>query len=98
MKTRVRVEAQVEAFVKSLAPEPRQKLRAAIKGLGDGRGRIKSLEGNLAGYSRLSIAGYRVIFIERAERGERIVDCVFAERRALVYEIFVHLLTEQTGS
>ncbi|HEX3889365.1 MAG TPA: hypothetical protein VHX90_00825 [Verrucomicrobiae bacterium] len=98
MKTKVSVEAQVESFVKSLAPEPRQKLRAAIKGLADGRGSVKSLEGNLAGYSRLSVAGYRVIYKERAERGERIVDCVFAERRALVYEIFVRLLTEQTGN
>lgn len=98
MKTKVRVEAQVEAFVKSLAPEPRRKLRAAIKGLADGRGRVKSLEGNLAGYCRLSVAGYRIIFKERAERGERIIDCVFAERRALVYEIFVRLLTEQTGN
>jgi mRNA-degrading endonuclease RelE of RelBE toxin-antitoxin system len=98
MKTKVRVEAQVEAFVKSLAPEPRRKLRAAIKGLADGRGRVKSLEGNLAEYCRLSVAGYRIIFKERAERGERIIDCVFAERRALVYEIFVRLLTEQTGN
>ena len=98
MKTKVRIEAQVEAFVKSLAPEPRRKLRAAIKGLAHGRGRVKSLEGNLAGYCRLSVAGYRIIFKERAERGERIIDCVFAERRALVYEIFVRLLTEQTGN
>ena len=35
-------------------------------------------------------------FKERAERGTRIIDCVFAERRALVYEIFVSLLAEQT--
>ncbi|MGB8356641.1 MAG: hypothetical protein WCD79_22275 [Chthoniobacteraceae bacterium] len=95
MKTKVRVETQVEAFIKSLAPDPRKRLRLAIKGLVDGRGDIKSLEGNLAGYSRLSIMGYRVIFKEHAEHGIRIVDCIFAERRALVYEIFTSLLVEQ---
>ena len=95
MKTKIRVESQVEAFLKSLAPGPRRRLRLAIKGLATGRGDIRALEGNLAGYSRLSVAGYRVIFREWSERGVRIIDCVFAERRALVYEIFVSLLAEQ---
>lgn len=96
MKAKVRVEEQVEDFVKSLAPDPRKRLRLAIKGLADGRGDIKYLEGNLADYCRLRVAGYRVIFKERAERGSRVIDCVYAERRALVYEIFARLLTEET--
>lgn len=95
MKTKIRVEAQVEAFVKSLAPDPRRRLRLAIRALAEGRGDIKSLEGTLAGYCRLSVTGYRVIFKERFERGVRVIDCIFAERRALVYEIFTRLLTEQ---
>ncbi len=96
MKAKVRVEEQVEAFVKSLAPDPRKRLRLAIKGLADGRGDIKSLEGNLVDFCRLRVAGYRVIFKERAERGLRVIDCVYAERRALVYEIFARLLTQET--
>jgi mRNA-degrading endonuclease RelE of RelBE toxin-antitoxin system len=95
MKTKIRVEEQVEAFVKSLAPDPRKRLRMAIKGLADGEGDIKALEGNLGGYSRLRLAGYRVIFKERSDRGTRVIDCIFAERRPLVYELFVGLLTEQ---
>jgi mRNA-degrading endonuclease RelE of RelBE toxin-antitoxin system len=95
MKTEIRVESQVEAFVKSLAPDPRRRLRLAIKGLANGRGDIKFLEGNLAGYGRLSVSGYRVIFKERSDRGTRIIDCLFVERRALVYEIFVNLLSER---
>ena len=95
MKAKIRVESQVEEFVKSLAPDPRRRLRMAIKGLAAGRGDIKSLEGNLAGFSRLSVTGYRVIFKEWAKPGMRVVDCVFAERRALVYEIFAGLLAEQ---
>jgi mRNA-degrading endonuclease RelE of RelBE toxin-antitoxin system len=95
MRTKVRVEAQVEAFVKSLAPDPRRRLRLAIRGLAGGHGDTKALEGSLTDYCRLSVTGYRVIYQERAERGVRILDCVFAERRALVYEIFARLLTEQ---
>jgi mRNA-degrading endonuclease RelE of RelBE toxin-antitoxin system len=96
MKTEVRVATQVAEFVQSLAPDPRRCLRQAIKGLARGQGDIKRLEGNLAGYSRLGVAGCRVIFQERSERGVRIIDCIFAERRAMVYEIFVRLLAEQT--
>jgi mRNA-degrading endonuclease RelE of RelBE toxin-antitoxin system len=97
MRTRVKVESQMESFVKSLAPEPRRRLTQAIKGLAEHRGDIKRLEGKLRDYSRLRVAGHRVIFNERAERGERIIDCIFAEKRALVYELFVQMLSESPG-
>jgi hypothetical protein len=67
----------------------------AIKGLADDHGEVRPPEGSLAGYGRLRLAGYRVIFKERTARGVRVIDGIFAERRALVYEIFVRLLTEQ---
>jgi mRNA-degrading endonuclease RelE of RelBE toxin-antitoxin system len=94
MKTRVMVEAQVETFVKSLAPEPRRKLTIAIKALADDKGDLKRLEGKLEGYIRLRVTGYRVIFKERFEKGERIIDCIFAENRSVVYELFIRLLSE----
>jgi mRNA-degrading endonuclease RelE of RelBE toxin-antitoxin system len=94
MKTKVLVESQVEAFAKSLAPQPRRRLIRAIKALAKDQGDVKQLEGKLAGYSRLRVAGLRVIFHERSERGERILDCVFAEKRALVYDLFIRLLSE----
>jgi len=68
VKTKIRVEAQVEAFVKSLAPDPRRRLRLAIRGLADGRGDTKSFEGNLADYCRLSVTGYGVIYKQPSER------------------------------
>lgn len=37
------------------------------------------------GYSRLRIGAYRIIF---AYGAKRVVECVFAERRSLVYEVF----------
>ena len=98
MKTKVRVEAQVETFIKALAPEPRRRLRLAIRALADDLGDLKPLEGSLAGFSRLRIQGYRVIYMERIERGARIIDCIFAERRSLVYELLEKLLVEQAGA
>lgn len=98
MRAKVKVECQVESFVKSLAPEPRRRLTVAIKALAHDRGDVQRLEGKLEGYSRLRVAGHRVIFCERAERGERIIDCVFAEKRAIVYDLFVRLLSESIGS
>lgn len=97
MRTRVSVESQVESFVRSLAPEPRRRLTMAIKELARNRGDVQRLEGRLEVYSRLRLAGHRVIFCERAERGERIIDCVFAEKRAIVYELFIQLVSEGVG-
>jgi len=98
MRTKVKIAFQVETFVKSLAPKPRRRLTVAIKALAQGHGDIERLEGTLAGYSRLRVAGHRVIFSERSENGERIVDCVFGEKRSLVYELFIRLLSERPGA
>jgi mRNA-degrading endonuclease RelE of RelBE toxin-antitoxin system len=94
MRTRVRVSSQVVEFVKALAPEPRRRLTRAIKGLSDDEGDRKNLEGKLEGYARLRVTGYRVIYKALSEKGERILDCVFAENRAVVYELFLKLLSE----
>jgi len=94
MKTSIKLGAQVEQYVKSLAPEPRGRVTAAIKGLAKNQGDIKQLEGRLQAYSRLRIAGHRVIFRESAKRGERLIECIFAEKRSLVYDLFIRLLAE----
>ena len=88
MRTRVKASEQVEAFVKSLAPEPRRVLTRGLKELAHGKGDIKQLEGALEGFARLRVAGYRVIFTSRSEDGQRLIECVFAERRAVIYELF----------
>jgi mRNA-degrading endonuclease RelE of RelBE toxin-antitoxin system len=98
MKTKVEISDQVLNFVRSLAPEPRRSLRLGLRGLEDGRGDIKQLEGDLAGWCRLRITSYRVIFRYEMEESQRVARCVFAERRELVYELFAeamrHLLEE----
>ena len=98
MKTKVRIESQVEAFVKSLAPEPRRALRQGIKSLVEHRGDTKRLEGRLSGFHRLRVGHYRVIYAERFEKGSRVVECVFARERAVVYDIFLQLRMEELSS
>lgn len=97
MTTRVKVTPQVEAFVKSLAPEPRRALRQSIKGLGQNKGDVKRLEGKLSGYHRLRVGHYRVIYAERFEAGTRFIDCIFAKERAVVYDLFLQLYVEEFG-
>jgi mRNA-degrading endonuclease RelE of RelBE toxin-antitoxin system len=53
------------------------------------------LEGKLAGWRRLRVGGYRVLYKESAEGGTRVVNCVFANHRSVVYEMFAQLLADQ---
>ena len=88
MKTRVDLAPQVEEFIRGRAPEPRRSLRSALRGLEAERGDIKALEGELNGFWRLRVGEYRVIYTIEVVAGERVVRCLFAERRALVYAMF----------
>jgi mRNA interferase RelE/StbE len=81
----IKLSQQVIEFIQSLPPEPRHQLRLALKGLAKGQGDIKELEGPLANYSRLRVSGYRVILFYRMPNT---IECIFAERRSIVYEVF----------
>lgn len=89
--TKVQISAQVADFVRRLPPEPRVRLRLALKALGRGKGDIEALEGPLDDYCRLRVDRYRVI-LAYAPGG--VVQCVFAERRSIVYEVFAVALRE----
>lgn len=95
---KVELSEQVLNFVRSLAPEPRRTLRQGLRDLEQERGDIKPLEGELASWCRLRVKSYRVILRYETVAGQRVARCVFAERRALVYELFAeaikHLLEE----
>lgn len=98
MKTRVELDPQVAAFVRSLAPELRKRLRAGLRGLEQEKGDLKQLEADLDGYTRLRVGGFRVIVRFYAEGGRRTARCVFAERRPVVYELFSEILRSESGS
>jgi mRNA-degrading endonuclease RelE of RelBE toxin-antitoxin system len=92
MTTRVLVGERVKSYLESLSPEPRRKLWRAIKGLSQGKGDIKQLDGRLAPYLRLRVERMRVIYDQRAVKGERRLVCFFAEHRATVYSVLEQLL------
>ena len=87
---RVEISDQVRRFVRSLAPDPRKELRAALRELSHERGDIKHLEGPLRDYLRLRVRDFRIIF--QYSRQRRVIECVFAERRDLIYEVFEKLI------
>ena len=62
--------------------------------------RIKALEGDLAGYYRLRIRSYRVIFAYRGTKrpGPPEIDCLFCEHRSVVYEAFAAMAAGDPGS
>ena len=90
---RIKLSQQVADFVRGLAPEPRRQIRLALK-LSRGKGDIKALEGPLSEYWRLRVGSYRVILFYRSPN---LVECVFAERRSIIYEIFAEALHEKLG-
>jgi mRNA-degrading endonuclease RelE of RelBE toxin-antitoxin system len=84
--------AQVVDFVRRLPPEPRQRLRRALRELGRERGDIKTVESPLDGYCRLRVGGYRVVFAY----GKRdSIECIFAEQRSVVYELLLERLRDR---
>jgi len=92
MKTKVRVGTQVESFLRILAPEPRRRLRLAMKDLADDKGDLKLLEGKLSGFWRLRTGKIRVVFDVKAIGGTRVIFCFYANYRSLVYVILEQLL------
>lgn len=90
---RVEVSDQVVAFVRSLSPEPRRRVRLALRRLADERGDVRDLEGPLRGFSRLRVGPYRIVFARAAEPGRSpCIRCLFAERRDTVYAVFSDML------
>ncbi|MBU0677980.1 MAG: hypothetical protein KJ626_07665 [Verrucomicrobia bacterium] len=89
---RIELSPQVADFLRSLAPEPRKQLRAALRDLAKDKGDILELEHPLDGFHRLRTGRYRVVFYYIIEKNKRGVRCVFAERRELVYELFSDLV------
>jgi mRNA-degrading endonuclease RelE of RelBE toxin-antitoxin system len=86
---KVEVSEQVLGFVRCQAPEPRRRLKLALRHLADERGDIQPLEGSLRGYRRLRVGPYRIIFAVTAASGAATVaHCLFAERRDVVYAVF----------
>src|SRR3989442_1161736 len=97
MKAKVLWSLQVEKYVRSKGPEPRRALWREVKALAEWNGqedpsRIRHLEDDLSGYSRIRCKGERVIFRQDFEAGGRVIKCLYAGERKTIYETFQELL------
>jgi len=79
---------QVADWLRSLPPEPKRRVRAALKGLEHWQGDIKALRGELDGFYRLRVGGYRIVY--RLTTGE-VIRLDYADTRDVVYEAFRRL-------
>jgi len=84
---------QVAEWLSRLAPEPKRRLRAALKKLETWREDIAPLHGELEGFYRLRIGGYRVVFRVMLRQ---MIRLEYADTRDVVYEVFrqLRLLSE----
>lgn len=80
--------------MRAQAPEPRRQLRRALRDLTRERGDLKPLEGPLQDYYRLRVGSFRVVL---RYASAKTIDCVFAERRSIVYEVFESVFADRLG-
>jgi mRNA interferase RelE/StbE len=85
MSYRVQVREQVWKCYARLGPQERRAVKRAVLQLADERGDIRALRDRLEGYYRLRVGSYRVVF---RYLGGRIIECVYMNDRALVYDVF----------
>ncbi len=88
---KLKISDQVVAFVRKQAPERRKALRAGLDELAKGHGDILPLEENLAGFWRLRIGRFRIVF---DYEDSTTIRCIFIEERRLVYEVFASMLKQ----
>ncbi len=89
-RNKVTLAEQVISYQRSRHPEARRALKTALAGLAYGRGDIKALEDDLAGFYRLAVGSHRIIFA--VEDGN--IRCIYAEQRQMVYALFAARLRE----
>jgi mRNA-degrading endonuclease RelE of RelBE toxin-antitoxin system len=86
---RILASEQVQAWLASLPPETKRRVRAALRDLAKGKGDIRALHGELAGWCRLRVGGLRIV--HRHLPG-KIIQLDYADTRDAVYENFLHRL------
>jgi mRNA-degrading endonuclease RelE of RelBE toxin-antitoxin system len=70
----------------------RRIFKRALAGLKNEPGDMKALGDNLADFYRLRIGAFRVIF---RHQPRRVIECVYANRRGLVYDVFEREMIER---
>ncbi len=75
---------QVRDFMETLGMEDARKLKRALSELSKEKGDIAALHPPLDGFYRLRVGSYRVIFCFSPGK---VVECVYANHRSIVYEV-----------
>ena len=81
---KVLVSEQIIARLRTLHPEHRKAVRVGLRQLAKGAGDTKELAGPLAGFYRLRIGRYRIVYRYQ----ENHIEAIFLEQRSIVYELF----------
>ena len=92
MKTRVTLDDQPLKFIRQQAPGSRRALREALHAVEAGRRFPEPLEGQLEGFYKLRVAGYRMVLQAVPGGSGPGFRVIFAERRNVVYVLFSQLL------
>lgn len=82
------LQEEVLDYMRTLAPQPKQALRRAIRDLAEEVGDILPLTNELDGFYRLRVGRYRVIFRYENVNGQRRIVCIYIAQRKWVYEVF----------
>ena len=90
---------QVQTWLAGLPPEPKRRVRAALRGLLASSGSLdtKALRQELEGFHRLRVGDHRIVYRLKTSR---IIILEYADLREVVYETFKRLraLRESQGS
>ena len=81
---KVLVSEQILGRLRTIHPDHRRDIRTALRDLAKGRGDVKELAGRLAGFYRLRIGRYRIVYRYR----DKHLEAIFLEQRSIVYELF----------
>lgn len=81
---KVLVSGQVLDRLRTLHPDHRRDVRTALRELAKGRGDVKELAGRLAGFYRLRVGRYRLVYRYK----DKHLEALFLEQRSIVYELF----------
>jgi len=79
----VKTSDEVRAFLRSLAPEPRRKVLAALDRVEAGAAKIEALEEPLENFYKIKAGQYRVICVVDGNT----LFALFADFRSTVYEV-----------
>lgn len=78
------VSEQILSRLLSIHPDHRREIRAALRDLSRGRCDVKELAGRLAGFYRLRVGRYRLVYRHQDQH----IEAIFLEQRSIVYELF----------